>query len=168
MNKDIVIDTCLIGDFLASFFDDKISLRRNFSTSNGLSQELVYRLNQILNAYYETESFYNGVVVTSSFTFIELGRKFKSISEERFSVDQLKAFIDQPPEWFVIDSLDKELYPYFELVPNSVEIEGELKSIEWADAIHVATLFSRGDKSILATSDARLSKIPSIVDRVVL
>jgi predicted nucleic acid-binding protein len=44
---------------------------------------------------------------------------------------------------------------------------GEMRSLEWADAVHIATAFGRGDNSLLAVTDREMRQIDALQDRLI-
>lgn len=166
MSRDIVLDTNIAADFLAVFFENKVNSGGAFAAKYRLSVDLVRRVNKILDEYRHGEGvFASGIVVVSSFAFVEIARQFNEISSGRFSLEQFKAFIESPPEWFLIESLNPQLFLLFKEVPEKVT-EGNLP-IEWADAIHVVTAISRGNNSLLSTTDRRIQLIEGLRNRLI-
>ena len=53
------------------------------------------------------------IVIASSFAFIEIGRKFDIISDGKYTIEKFRAFIESPPEWFQIASVDESLFIYY-------------------------------------------------------
>src|SRR5215212_641570 len=94
MKYDLIIDTNVLKDFLVQFYkkDEKAFFNTTF-----ISTEIAKKLNLIHATYSVTGTFSNGVVVASTFAFIELARQFDSIyPNKEISTIQLKAFINQP------------------------------------------------------------------------
>jgi hypothetical protein len=174
---DLVLDTCVIGDFLSQYFSPASADRgRKYFSKEGLfSKPLADHVNRILDSYRryslgaEIESpFSGGIVVVSTFAFVELCRNWARIVNGRFSIDQLHAFLLQPPEWFNLAPVDETLLPYYADIPTHVYLKGELVAIEWCDAIHAATADSRGTDTLLATEDQRLKCIPHLRSRIII
>jgi predicted nucleic acid-binding protein len=95
-----------------------------------------------------------GHLVASTLAFVEMSRKWEEIVQGRFDVAQMAAFIEQPPEWFVIESLDEALVSVLCDVPAYVQMpEGDIRSLEWTDAVHIATTLIRGVDAQLAATD---------------
>lgn len=159
--EDIVIDTNILGEFLQQYFQNKIHSDGVFVEGKFLNNKIVVKLNSILHTYRANNSFDKGLVIVSSFAFIELSRKFLAITEGKVTVDQLRAFISEPPIWFVISEIDEGLVTEFVKVPKYISIDEKMANLEWADAIHCATYYSR-DSAKMATSDAIIKLIKSI------
>ena len=112
-----------------------------------------------------------GIIVTSTFAFLELINKFdkifeSEIKERKISLARIIATIKQPPSWLVIDDMDIDTAKKFCNVPNSVE-SGEHISSD--DAVHIATALQRGYDVYLLTSDhilkaLRINHITVIAD----
>lgn len=152
---DIVLDSCILIDFLDQYTksDQK---ENNFilQTSHDISEKTCKEINKLISSY----SIYpSGYIVVSTFSFTELARKIDSIKIS-FTPEQLKAFLDQPPEWLYIQSTDPSLLEYLEMIPKRVMRNS---AIEWADAIIVATALTR-QAFVLATTDIRIKKIPML------
>lgn len=164
---DIILDTNVLSDFIASFYNCDVRNNGNFEAHNSLTAGLANRINGILNNYRSYEALDKGVIVASSFAFVEIARQFEKISNGRFSRVQFKAFIDSPPAWFVIESMNNELFPFLQELPSSVVMPGGTSvPIEWADAIHVATALARNNTCLIAVTDKRIANIPSINNRI--
>jgi len=87
----------------------------------------------------------------------------------RFSIEQFKAFIDQPPEWLVIEFVSKDLLIFLCELPAEIQISnGSIKPLEWADAIYVATAMNRGKNSLRAATDQSIKAIPIMNERTIL
>ncbi|MCP4150077.1 MAG: PIN domain-containing protein [bacterium] len=164
--SDIVLDTVCFIVFLNQYFECKAKDRNEnllFYPEFSLESNVVHLINQILQRYLEGGG--GNRVVVSAFAFVEIARKFSKLSDKRFRIEQFKAFIEQHPPWFVIAPVEKRLYTELVNIPAEVKMPGgDFKTIEWADAIHLATAMSRNsDKGIerckLATTDARLKSL---------
>lgn len=97
-----------------------------------------------------------GYIVSSTFAFVEIANKFEMLSKDRFSYQRFRSFVRQPPEWFLIESLSLEVARNLLLVPKFNLL---LENIELADAIHVSTALTRGERTVLLTSDSKLPKL---------
>lgn len=168
MNKDIVLDTNILADFISAYYSFNISTTGNFEPYSTLTKPLIDKLNIILNNYRNNNTLSDGVIVASTFAFIEIARKFKEISNNRFTILQLKAFIHSHPEWFVIAPLNNELFCHLNTLPNSIRISNRVLPIEWADTIHVATALNRDPNCMIATTDNRLKGISTISSKLIL
>ncbi len=161
---DIILDSNVLSDLLAQFYDPLTANRGDgkFCPERTITKNLAYKLNQIMKRHSEV----NDLIVSSTFAFIEIARKWDNIVQNRFSVEQMYAFITQPPEWFDIAPVDEDLLPFYVDVPTSVFVGNRNEHIEWTDAIHVATAYSRGETAFLATTDHRLKCIERIQSRL--
>ena len=100
-----------------------------------------------------------GLIIASTFAFVEIARKFQDIVRDRFTRDQFAAFIEQPPNWFFIASVDTALLPYLVQLPSNVRLpNGTLAPLELADSIHLATAMSR-DAYLIATIDKPMKQV---------
>lgn len=172
---DVVLDANTLGDFLSQYFSPASSDRgrRDFAEEGRLSRNMVVHINRILDSFRRYESgaymesaYLRGLVVASAFAFIELCRNWDRMVDGRFSPEQLKLFIVQTPEWFNIAPVDESLLPFYCAFPTHVYLRDEFVAIEWCDAIHAATADSRGDDTLLATSDQRLQAVPHLRNRI--
>lgn len=161
MMADIVLDTNILVDVLAQYYEESFRERSYFKTTKWLSRDLVRRLNRILDWHLgNDDSPYPGLIVASSFAFVEIARQFEAIATGRFTVAQFAAFINQPPEWFFIAAVDSTLLPYLCGLPREISLlSGDVKPIEWTDAIHIATALSRDEPRLLAVTDARIREV---------
>jgi len=156
---DIVLDTNCLKVLLGQYYKYPGKNRDTdvrFHADNTLNPTVVRLINQIISSH-----FYGGgnYVVASTFAFVEIARQFAEISDGKFLIQQFKAFIDQPPVWFVIAAVEKSLYEHLLEISATVKMPGgDYKKIEWADAIHYATALSR-DNCKLATTDVRLRQL---------
>ena len=166
---DVVLDTNVLADVIAAYYQQNIRFGGNFVEYETITDMLVTKLNEVLNNFRDYGTFEKGVIIGSSFAFIELARQFTRISRGRFSIVQFRAFIESPPEWFIIYPLNGELFQYLNDLPNSVTMkDGSSLSLEWADTIHVATALSRDENCMIATTDGRLESIEEIAARLIL
>lgn len=172
----VILDTVAVGDFLAQFFDRQTASRGagRFATAGWITSELARRLNRILDVHLadtldmDAQPYSGSGVVMSSFAFVELVRKWDDIVEGRFEMLEFRGFLEQPPDWVIIDPLDEDLMPAFAAVPSRVlDGDGNWLSIEWTDAVHVATAISRGANAMLATSDRKIALVPQLKGRVI-
>jgi len=163
--SDIILDTNVLADFLAQFFGTAPYGHAHFAEHDTITRELARKINQIVRWHDENliivdEEWYPGKVVASTFAFVEIARKWSDISSDRFTIEQMASFIEQPPEWFVIEPVDENLVLAFSDVPAGVLMEhGKARSLEWADAVHIATAFGRGDNSLLAVTDGEMRRV---------
>jgi hypothetical protein len=168
---EVVLDSNILADFLAQYFDLNTGNRGmgKFKAQDEITPALARKINTIIKEFVATDDpSSSGLVIASVLAFIELSRKFDPISKNRFQIENLYDFIQNHPEWFSIAPVDMDLVPFFIDVPAYVYVNGKTKPIEWTDAIHVATTFSRGDASSIATTDHKIKAIPSLSRRFAL
>jgi len=163
---DIVLDTDFLAEFLIQYFDPFVANRGmgRFQTSAVFSRELSRRLNQIVTTSYMGIS---NLIIASTFAVVEIARKWDEIVQNKFSVQQLHAFTYQYPEWFSLAPVDEDLIPFFMDVPSNVLVNSKITPIEWIDAVHLATVISRGPNATLATSDSKAKKVLEIQGRLI-
>jgi hypothetical protein len=168
--SSIGLDTGPLADFLSQFFGSAQRGFAPFQRSLLLSEDAVGAINAIVRAYNADEPA-RALVFASTLAFAELARKWDALAGGRFHLHQLRAFLTVPPGWFVVDPVDQSLVESFLEVPIAVQMEDRnLKNIEWADAIHVATVFSRDTqqvKCLFAVEDRRIKRIPQLAGRCV-
>lgn len=163
---DIVLDTDVLADFLAQYFGMAQRGFGPFVPGTWLSEGAARIINQVVRAYhpdYPATSF----VVASAFAFLEMVRKWDQLLGERVRPYQMRAFLETPPNWFLVTAVDSTLVPFYCRLPAAVQTpDGSLKPIEWTDGIHVATALSRNEPErppcALATNDRRLIRIEEI------
>lgn len=97
-----------------------------------------------------------GIIASSAFAFIEIINQFDTVSRNGFSISKLLAFIQQPPDWFIVEPYNLETNYHLIKVPK-INTIGE--NVELADAIHVATALQRGPNTMLLSLDGVLSRI---------
>ncbi len=168
---EVVLDTNILAEFLAQYYDIEKGNRGEgkFICQGRLSEELTRRINKIVRQYQSTrDPSYSGLVISSTFAFIELGRKFDEISANRFDIIKVRDFLSNHPEWFSIAPVDLELMPFFIEIPKFVDVNSHLVPMEWTDAVHAATTLSRGDHSYIATSDTKIKAINALQNRIIL
>lgn len=169
---DIVLDSNVLADFLMQYFGTARYGQASFIAQDSISKELSRRVNQIVrwhrwDLYDENVLQYPGLIVASALAFVEISRQWATIVKNRFTIEQFAGFIEQPPEWFVIEPIDESLVEVFSYLPVEVLMaSGKIKPLEWTDAIHAATALRRGEECLLATTDRRLERIASLQDRI--
>ena len=166
---DIVLDTNMLADILAQVYEAESRLRPAFYEKDSISAELAQAANRIVRSWGDPLiDRYPGQLVASALAFVEISRQWKYIVKGRFSVEQMAAFVEQPPEWFVVEPVDEILVSTLCEVPAKVETSsGEVRSLEWTDAIHLATAFVRGDTAKLAVTDQEMQEVPALQGRLV-
>lgn len=165
---DIILDTNILSEVLAQFFRNRIGVTSvEFLESGVLKKAAVKALNKIIEWHNSNvDSDFPGLIIASSFGFIEIARQFDEISADEYTIEQFAAFIEQPPEWFFIAPVDVELFNFLKMIPAHVMVGEKSKPVEWADAIHVATAFSRDEGWLLIATDARIRAIPALEDKM--
>lgn len=142
------VDTCVLADIIIQYFDSA----REFGASQYISKDMAQKLNVALHSNGD-----NGMVLTSSFAFIELINKFDNIFKETtVTISKLYAFIKEPPGWITIEDTGPHVAPYVLSVPatspNGDQISGD-------DAIHIATALSREEDLFFLTTDGRIKQL---------
>lgn len=165
---DIVLDSNILADVIAQYYEAGFE---RFNAVSFITKAQATFLNRILNRYkYDgvpDDEISFGLVIASTLGFVEIARKFDVIVSGRFTVSQFRAFIVQPPEWFLVASIDETLLPYLVDLPAEViTARNAVLPLEWADAIHVATTLSR-DKCVLATSDRTIQQIATFQEYLI-
>lgn len=150
MIKYCYIDTCVLSDILKQY--------------NALYPHLPYRCSTFIGPRMLTEinravesMGYSGMLLTSTFAFIELMNKFNEIFKgTKIRPFSLSNFIKQPPAWITIEDMTEDISLHLcdvpVLTPNGESISGD-------DAIHIATALSRGEKLSFCTTDSRLQQL---------
>jgi predicted nucleic acid-binding protein len=166
---DIVLDTNVLADFLAQLFESESRASPVFYEDGFISTELAQRMNRVVQWW--NDSFidqYPGHLVASTLAFVELSRKWERIVRGRFNAIQMAAFIEQPPEWFIVEPLDEALVSTLCDVPAYVKMaQGNFRSLEWTDAVHIATVFIRGTDTRLAASDREMRQVVALEDHLI-
>ncbi|MBI3960671.1 MAG: hypothetical protein HY328_17820 [Chloroflexi bacterium] len=153
---DLVLDVGALADLLAQTLTSNRRDAVRFHSDRFIPSPVVKVLNHIVRS----DGRY--VVVASAFAFIELAHKWDEIVQGRFQARQLAAFLADPPDWFVVAAMERALIRFLCDVPSEVVVSsGRLQPIEWTDAIHAATTFSR-EEARLVTTDLRLRQIPNL------
>ncbi len=161
MKPDIVLDTHILAEVIVQYFEREISKEHNFFIeSDKLNKDLCRELNLIIQNYWYSDV--KNIVVTSSFSFVEIVRQFDEVFNRKIDQAKFKAFLFDTPEWMLVESINEYVNSLFIRVPAQVVMpNGEVKPIEWPDAVHVATYLSRAAAN-LATNDSRIRAIPDI------
>ena len=145
----VFMDTHVLSDILRQF--NPMYPNSPVSQSAFLSSDMVRILNPIVQ-----EPNINGIAIVSSFAFIELINKFDQIFRKgELKIERLSAFLQQPPEWLIIEDVNIETAFHSCEVPESVLGKG----ISVDDAVHVATAIQRGDPIYFFTSDTKLLEL---------
>jgi hypothetical protein len=157
---DLVLDTDALADFLAQYFGTTRRGQGRFTDSDWLSVAAAREINRIRDS---ARGSLSDLVIASCLAFIEIVRKWDALAKQRFHPWQLKAFFQDPPEWFSVAPVDEDLVESFLDVPAQVRQQ----PIEWTDAVHVATVFSRGRNARFRSQDQRLGRIPELSNRLI-
>jgi len=166
LKPDIILDTNTLSDVIAQYYENDIIFSGVFRTKYRLSKKAVTILNGIL--FRSREDMLENVVVASTAAFVEIARKFDDIVQNRFSLEQFKAFIDAKPSWFVVAAVNTDLVSLLSRIPADVRLKGgAIKPLEWADIIHVATALSRGDNIVFSTTDSSLQALELLEGKIV-
>lgn len=153
---DLVLDVGALADVLTQLLaagrQDTVRFRQDRFIPNNVAD--------LLNRNVRSGGQY--LVVASALAFVELAHKWGEIVNNRFHPRQLAAFLADPPDWFVVASIDRTLIPSLCAMPAEVVMpNGRPEPIEWTDAIHAATALSR-EQATLVTTDSRLRQIPNL------
>lgn len=162
MVKDLILDTHVLCEFIAQYYENKIFDSGLCVENATLTRRRAIKINAIITEYRNNETYAYGLIVASSMAIIEIGRKFVEISQNRYNALQLKSFLNELPPYLHIAPIEKVLTSSLYKVPKYItDSNGDIKPIEFADAIHVATYFSR-DSAVMLTNDERIQMIPEI------
>ncbi|MEP7317094.1 MAG: hypothetical protein ABI921_00075 [Panacibacter sp.] len=146
---ECTIDTHILAEILIKYS----ALKPNslFDENELLTSKILNKINTCIDS-----NGFEGVVIASTFAFIEIINQFQKVSKGMFNVSKLIGLLNQPPDWFIIEPYTKETAFYLISVPK-YNLNHE--SVELADAIHVATAIQRGPNTFLATHDGVLSRL---------
>jgi len=157
---DLVLDVGALAEMLAQIFacPERDSIHFHSDTEKKFITDRVAALmNRVVHSHGQF------VMVASALAFVELANKWEEIVNTRFHPRQLAAFLSDPPDWFAVAAIDRELIPYLCAVPAKVILpNGKVTPVEWTDAIHAATAYSRS-QARLVTTDSKLRQIPNLV-----
>lgn len=146
---ECTVDTHVLAEILMQYSTSKPNL--TLERTDILTEKIL----KIVNTCIESNGF-SGVVVASTFAFIEIVNKFKAVSKGKFNLSILIAVLNQPPDWFVIEPYSSDTVKKLIKVPK---YNLSQESVEMADAIHVATAMQRGPNTYLATHDGVLANL---------
>jgi hypothetical protein len=160
---DIVLDTDGLADFLAQYFGRDNRRSGRFMESDWLSHRAVQEINRIMD-FFVLNEWVKDYVIGSTFAFMEIVRKWDDLIQGRIQPYQLRAFLDDPPVWFLTAAVDKTLIQFYCQLPGTVQMPGgNSENIEWTDAVHAATALSRNEpgqpRCRLRTRDTRIARI---------
>lgn len=145
----LLVDTCVLSDIIRQY--NPLSPYSALSEGTNLKKNMLRMVNSVIC----DEDGRNGIIVTSTFAFLELINKFDKIfeleiKERKISLARIIATIQQPPSWLIIDDMAIETAKNFCNVPNTI---GSGEHISSDDAVHIATALQRGYDIYLLTSD---------------
>jgi len=166
---DIVVDTNILSEILFQYFKHDVKRRGYFEPSGNLTKNVVRKINLIIKYHSELifdDEYYPGLLIASTFAFVEIARKFDDISQGVYSIAQFAAFIESPPEWFRISPLDFDILSYLNNLPINVK-GNDGAPLELADAIHVATALSRENFFMVAT-DKTITALEVLKDKLLI
>jgi predicted nucleic acid-binding protein len=146
---ECTVDTHILAELLMQYSaaqPNKLFEQTELLTSN---------ITETINICVESNG-YNGVVVASSFAFVEILNQFTIVSKGQFELSKVIGILEQPPGWFIVEPYTSQTVHNLIFIPK-YNLDGE--SVELADAIHVATAIQRGPNTLLATHDGILSRI---------
>lgn len=103
----LLVDTCVLSDIIRQY--NPLSPYSALSEGTNLKKNMLRMVNSVVC----DEDGRNGIIVTSTFAFLELINKFDKIfeleiKERKISLARIIATIQQPPSWLIIDDMDIE------------------------------------------------------------
>ena len=149
------LDTCVFAELLKQY--QFISPNSIFFEHGFLTADMLKRINPLVSSMGD-----EGLIVTSSFTFVELVNKFEEIFGDcDFQLHSLRNFILQIPEWLIIDDIDINISQNLIELPLS---NATYKKISGDDAIHLAVAMTRKDLLFFCSSDKVLNNL--VIDNI--
>lgn len=146
----IVVDTCVLSDILKQYnpsLPDEL-----YTSSKFLSNKMLQLINPIVANEGE-----DGYIIASTFAFVELLNKYSEIFDgTTVSIARIKAFMLQPPSWFIIENMTSDTAKYICDIPAYTP---NFEPISSDDAVHLATALQRGDEVKFLTSDSRMTML---------
>lgn len=153
---DLVLDVAALADLLSQYFNADDRSLPSFKSTPSLTLQVATMASRIA----QEDTRY--VLAASVLAFVEMAHRWNKIVASRFKPIQLAAFLIDPPDWFSVEPMEEGLLEHFAEVPTEVQMpDGKTEPIEWTDAIHAATTFSR-ERALLVTSDRRLKQVPGL------
>ncbi len=150
MNRYCYVDTCILSDMLIQY--NPLYPSQPLTVSRFLRPRMLSEINKAIKSLGE-----NGMIITSSFAFIELINKFNEIfSGSNVHPHLISSFINQPPLWITIEDINEKISWYICEVPQETP---NMEPISGDDAIHIATAISRGEPIIFCTTDTRINQL---------
>ena len=150
MNRYCYVDTCILSDILIQYNPSQPS--HPLTTSKFLKPHMLREINRAIMSSGD-----KGMIITSSFAFIELVNKFHDIfNGTNIRPHTIANFIKQPPLWITIEDVGSEtswnLCAVQQYTPKMEPISGD-------DAIHIATAISRGEPITFCTTDTKITQL---------
>lgn len=150
MNKYCYVDTCILSDILIQY--NPLQPLQPLAISKFLKPHMLREINRAIMSSGD-----EGMIITSSFAFIELVNKFNDIFQgTNIRPHSLANFIKQPPLWITIEDVGNDtswnLCAVQQYTPAMEPISGD-------DAIHIATAISRGEPITFCTTDAKIIQL---------
>ncbi len=146
---ECIVDTHILAEILIQY--SAIKPNSSLTETEFLTPKILSKINPCI----ESDGF-NGVVVASTFAFIEILNQFQKVSKGLFELPKLIGLLNQPPSWFIVEPYNIETVYHLISVPK---YNLKRERVELADAIHVATAIQRGPNTFLATHDGILSRL---------
>lgn len=158
--NDIVLDTHILSLIISQY-----NSANEFAelSINNISQDLLKKINDVIKLKGT-----HGFIIASPIAFIELANQFNKICHPlNITLEKFKAFIVQPPTWFLIEPLNIDNLEFLSQVDIEVVKNGTLTPVEINDALHVITALARGiENVILGSKDGTINVLPIMQDRV--
>lgn len=157
--SDFVIDTHILVEIIKAYDSREPLNRLNLGQ---LPNDISTQINSIISMKGDY-----GYVVSSVLGLIEIANQFEKISNGKFDEVKFKAFVTQPPVWFLVEPISLECARNLHPIDSHVVVDDKKVPIEINDAIHAATVFTR-DKynALFGTQDIRLIALPCLKNKV--
>ena len=144
------VDTCVLSDILIQY--NPINPLQSLEVSRFIKPNMLREINRAIES-----SGYEGMIITSSFAFIELINKFNDIfGQTKVQPYTIANFIKQPPQWITIEEVGNATSLSLCDVPQYTPL---LETISGDDAIHIATAISRGEHISFCTTDLKIKQL---------
>ena len=150
MNRYCYLDTCVLSDVLIQY--NPLFPTHLLSVSKFLKNNILNVVNKAIESSGEEV-----MIITSSFSFIELLNKYNEIFDNSsVQPHTIGNFIKQPPLWKTIEDVNEDTACFLceipQRTPNGEPISGD-------DAIHIATAMSRGEPINFCTTDTKINQL---------
>lgn len=146
----IVVDTCVLSDIIKQYNPSLPD--ESYTPSRFLSTQMLQLINPIVANAGE-----DGYIIASTFAFVELLNKYSEIfNGTTVTIARIKAFMLQPPSWFIVENMTSDTAKYFCDIPTCTP---KFEPISSDDAVHIATAMQRGDEVTFLTSDSRMTAL---------